>query len=185
MRPYVLNTFSSFIVACLMAMTPLSISASTSLEQARQNLIAAASAIPPAQQAVYIAQELVDEAQALVDSCLSSSQALPMPSSIQLCTASIPPQCTPNPLPAYCGNSDDPQMIQANIAHLQGELVFLMQALQNAEEHLANVESNFTIALADYNEIVTAKNVPAMGSIGLLALGLSMLGLGAVRLRKK
>ena len=29
------------------------------------------------------------------------------------------------------------------------------------------------------------KNVPAMGSIGLLALGLSMLGLGAVRLRKK
>ena len=29
------------------------------------------------------------------------------------------------------------------------------------------------------------KNVPAMGGIGLLALGLSMLGLGAVRLRKK
>ena len=28
------------------------------------------------------------------------------------------------------------------------------------------------------------KNVPAMGGIGLLALGLSMLGLGAVRLRK-
>ena len=30
-----------------------------------------------------------------------------------------------------------------------------------------------------------SKNVPAMGGIGLLALGLSMLGLGAVRLRKK
>ena len=30
-----------------------------------------------------------------------------------------------------------------------------------------------------------SKNVPAMGSIGLLALGLSMLGLGAVRLRRK
>ena len=75
-------------------------------------------------------------------------------------------------------------MIQANISHLQGELVFLMQALQNAEEHLANVESNFTIALANYNEIATAKNVPAMGGIGLLALGLSMLGLGAVRLRR-
>ena len=29
------------------------------------------------------------------------------------------------------------------------------------------------------------KNVPAMGGIGLLALGLSMLGLGAVRMRKK
>lgn len=29
------------------------------------------------------------------------------------------------------------------------------------------------------------KQVPAMGGIGLLALGLSMLGLGAVRLRKK
>ena len=29
------------------------------------------------------------------------------------------------------------------------------------------------------------KNVPAMGGIGLLALGLSMLGLGAVRLRRK
>ena len=28
------------------------------------------------------------------------------------------------------------------------------------------------------------KQVPAMGGIGLLALGLSMLGLGAVRLRK-
>ena len=83
MRPYVLNTFSSFIVACLMAMTPLSISASTSLEQARQNLIAAASEIPPAQQAVYIAQELVDEAEALVSLCT------------QLCTASIPPPMYP------------------------------------------------------------------------------------------
>ncbi|MDG1938098.1 MAG: thrombospondin type 3 repeat-containing protein [Pseudomonadales bacterium] len=31
----------------------------------------------------------------------------------------------------------------------------------------------------------STKNVPAMGSIGLLALGLSMLGLGAVRMRKK
>ena len=30
-----------------------------------------------------------------------------------------------------------------------------------------------------------SKNVPAMGGIGLLALGLSMLGLGAVRMRKK
>ena len=29
------------------------------------------------------------------------------------------------------------------------------------------------------------KQIPAMGGIGLLALGLSMLGLGAVRLRKK
>ena len=29
------------------------------------------------------------------------------------------------------------------------------------------------------------KNVPAMGGIGLLALGLSMLGLGAVRSRKR
>ena len=29
------------------------------------------------------------------------------------------------------------------------------------------------------------KNVKAMSGIGLLALGLSMLGLGAVRLRKK
>jgi hypothetical protein len=28
-------------------------------------------------------------------------------------------------------------------------------------------------------------NVPAMGGIGLLALGLSMLGLGAVRMRRK
>ena len=33
--------------------------------------------------------------------------------------------------------------------------------------------------------IATTKNVPAMGGIGLLALGLSMLGLGAVRLRRK
>jgi hypothetical protein len=29
------------------------------------------------------------------------------------------------------------------------------------------------------------KQVPAMGGIGLLALGLSMLGLGAARLRRK
>ena len=29
------------------------------------------------------------------------------------------------------------------------------------------------------------KQVPAMGGVGLLALGLSMLGLGAVRLRRK
>ena len=33
--------------------------------------------------------------------------------------------------------------------------------------------------------LTTNKNVPAMGGIGLLALGLSMLGLGAVRLRRK
>jgi len=33
--------------------------------------------------------------------------------------------------------------------------------------------------------LTTAKNVPAMGSIGLLTLGLSMLGLGAARFRKK
>jgi len=33
--------------------------------------------------------------------------------------------------------------------------------------------------------LTTAKNVPAMGSIGLLALGLSMLGLGAIRMREK
>jgi len=33
--------------------------------------------------------------------------------------------------------------------------------------------------------LTTAKNVPAMGGIGLLALGLSMLGLGAVKLRRK
>ena len=33
--------------------------------------------------------------------------------------------------------------------------------------------------------LTTNKNVPAMGGIGLLALGLSMLGLGAVRMRKK
>ena len=32
--------------------------------------------------------------------------------------------------------------------------------------------------------LTTAKNVPAMGGIGLLALGLSMLGLGAVRMRR-
>ena len=83
MRPYILNSFSSFIVACIMAMTSLSISASTSLEQARQNLIAAASEIPPAQQAVNIAQELVDEGQVLVGSC------------IQLCTDSIPPPMYP------------------------------------------------------------------------------------------
>ena len=33
--------------------------------------------------------------------------------------------------------------------------------------------------------LTTNKNVPAMGGIGLLALGLSMLGLGAVRLKEK
>ena len=33
--------------------------------------------------------------------------------------------------------------------------------------------------------LTTAKNVPAMGGIGLLALGLSMLGLGAVRMKRK
>ena len=36
-----------------------------------------------------------------------------------------------------------------------------------------------------YNSNQLLTNIPAMGGIGLLALGLSMLGLGAVRLRKK
>ncbi|MEE3241301.1 MAG: hypothetical protein VX231_10080 [Pseudomonadota bacterium] len=49
-------------------------------------------------------------------------------------------------------------------------------------------EDNTTSTLQDLldtlSSIATTKNVPAMGGIGLLALGLSMLGLGAVRLRK-
>ena len=44
---------------------------------------------------------------------------------------------------------------------------------------VANECSDAISALTEY------QNVPAMGGIGLLALGLSMLGLGAVRLRKK
>jgi len=39
------------------------------------------------------------------------------------------------------------------------------------------------IILASSAEL--SKNVPAMGSVGLLTLGLSMLGLGAVRMRKQ
>ena len=48
-----------------------------------------------------------------------------------------------------------------------------------------NTSSTFQDLLDTLSTIVTAKNVPAMGGIGLLALGLSMLGLGAVRLRKR
>ena len=48
-----------------------------------------------------------------------------------------------------------------------------------------NTSSTFQDLLDTLSTIATAKNVPAMGSIGLLALGLSMLGLGAVRLRKE
>ena len=44
--------------------------------------------------------------------------------------------------------------------------------------------STFKDLLDTLSSIVTTKNVPAMGGIGLLALGLSMLGLGALRLRK-
>ena len=42
-------------------------------------------------------------------------------------------------------------------------------------------------ALSRGQNLMTAEEIqiPAMGGIGLLALGLSMLGLGAVRLRKK
>jgi len=47
-----------------------------------------------------------------------------------------------------------------------------------------NTSSTFQDLLDTLSTIATAKNVPAMGGIGLLALGLSMLGLGAVRLRK-
>ena len=46
-----------------------------------------------------------------------------------------------------------------------------------------NTSSTFQDLLDTLSTIATAKNVPAMGGIGLLALGLSMLGLGAVRLR--
>ena len=48
-----------------------------------------------------------------------------------------------------------------------------------------NTTSTFQDLLDTLSSIATTKNVPAMGGIGLLALGLSMLGLGAVRLRKK
>ena len=47
-----------------------------------------------------------------------------------------------------------------------------------------NITSTFQDLLDTLSSIATTKNVPAMGGIGLLALGLSMLGLGAVRLRK-
>ena len=46
-----------------------------------------------------------------------------------------------------------------------------------------NTSSTFQDLLDTLSTIATAKNVPAMGGIGLLALGLSMLGLGAVRMR--
>ena len=46
-----------------------------------------------------------------------------------------------------------------------------------------NTTSTFQDLLNNLNEIVTAKNVPSMGDVGLLVLGLSMLGLGAARLR--
>ena len=48
-----------------------------------------------------------------------------------------------------------------------------------------NTSSTFQDLLDTISAIVTAKNVPAMGGIGLLALGLSMLGLGAVRMRRQ
>ncbi|MDA8962900.1 thrombospondin type 3 repeat-containing protein [Pseudomonadales bacterium] len=48
-----------------------------------------------------------------------------------------------------------------------------------------NTSSTFQDLLDTLSTIATAKNVPAMGGIGLLALGLSMLGLGAVKLRRK
>ena len=48
-----------------------------------------------------------------------------------------------------------------------------------------NTSSTFQDLLDTLSTIATAKNVPAMGSIGLLTLGLSMLGLGAARFRKK
>ena len=48
-----------------------------------------------------------------------------------------------------------------------------------------NTTSTFQDLLDTLSSIATTKNVPAMGGIGLLALGLSMLGLGAVRLRKE
>ena len=48
-----------------------------------------------------------------------------------------------------------------------------------------NTTSTFQDLLDTLSSIATTKNVPAMGGIGLLTLGLSILGLGAVRLRKK
>ena len=46
-------------------------------------------------------------------------------------------------------------------------------------------DSGLLNQIKDYVVNSISKSVPAMGGIGLLALGLSMLGLGAVRLRKK
>ena len=46
-------------------------------------------------------------------------------------------------------------------------------------------DSGLLNQIKDYVVNSIGKSVPAMGGIGLLALGLSILGLGAVRLRKK
>ena len=48
-----------------------------------------------------------------------------------------------------------------------------------------NTSSTFQDLIDTLRSIATSKNVPAMGGIGFLALGLSMMGLGAVRLKKK
>ena len=48
-----------------------------------------------------------------------------------------------------------------------------------------NTTTSFQDLLDTLSSIASTKNVPTMGGIGLLALGLSMLDLGAVRFRKK
>ena len=49
----------------------------------------------------------------------------------------------------------------------------------------ADLSGKVQAELSELEALGMNKQVPAMGGIGLLALGLSMLGLGAVRSRKR
>ncbi|MDB4431064.1 hypothetical protein N9137_01590 [Pseudomonadales bacterium] len=89
------------------------------------------------------------------------------------------------------GTLYDSVWVNASSAELELTSEYVGKSIVFLLDFLDDLGNQETSTFYDIGEVVedpeenNAVNVPAMGGIGLLALGLSILGLGAVSLRKK
>ena len=89
------------------------------------------------------------------------------------------------------GTLYDSVWVNANSAELELTSEYVGKSIVFLLDFLDDLGNQETSTFYDIGEVFedpeenNAVNVPAMGGIGLLALGLSILGLGAVSLRKK
>ena len=81
-------------------------------------------------------------------------------------------------------NTDDPNPKVSNYVEAVAITKNLSEKVPDDVETAAGDDTTTSTLQSVIDALSVNKQVPAMGGIGLLALGLSMLGLGAVRLRK-